>query len=129
MLIKDESVPQERLYQGKVPAEEIAAAFRTDDTPATLWKGEGVLDENALADVVENLEAMDELAPLLRIVDARQHVGLEPVLDAEVALEVDVEELVELLLKCLCSPTLCKRKVLVIGELTEVLAQYVLKVV
>ena len=72
---------------------------------------------------------MNELAALLGVVDAGQHVGLKPVLYAEVSLEVDVKELVELVLKRLCRPTFRKRKVLIIGELTEVLAQYVLEVV
>ena len=99
VLIEDKRVPQERLYQRKEAAEEVATPFRADNAPAALWKGEGVLDEELLADVVEDLEAMDKLAALLRVVDARQDVGLEPVLDAEVSLEVDVEELVELVLK------------------------------
>ena len=99
VLIKDKRVPQEGLYQRKEAAEEVATPFRADDAPTALRKGEGVLDEELLADVVEDLEAMDKLAALLRVVDARQDVGLEPVLDAEVSLEVDVEELVELVLK------------------------------
>ena len=65
---------------------------------------------------------MDELAARLRVVKSWDHVRQELVLDTEITLEVLVEELEELFLERFGRPTLCKRKVLVVGELTEVLA-------
>ena len=54
-----------------------------------------------LADVVEDLEAVDKLAALLGMVKARDDIRLELILDPEVTLEVQVKELEELLLQLL----------------------------
>lgn len=51
-----------------------------------------------LADVVEDLEAVNKLAALLRMVEAWNDIRLELILDPEVTLEVQIEELEELLL-------------------------------
>ena len=108
VLIEDKRVPQERLYQRKEAAEEVATPFRADNAPAALWKGEGVLDEELLADVVEDLEAMDKLAALLWEVEARDHIGQELIFDPKVALIVLIKELEELILEGLRRPALCK---------------------
>lgn len=72
---------------------------------------------------------MDEFASLLRIKKSGDHVLKELVLDAEVTLEVLIEELKELLLQLLRGSTLCEGKVFVVGELTEVLREDVFEVV
>ena len=82
-----------------------------------------------LADVVEDLEAVDKLAALLGMVKARDDIRLELILDPKVTLEVQVEELEELLLQLLSCTALREREIFVIGELTKILGQDVLKVV
>ena len=82
-----------------------------------------------LADVVEDLEAVNKLATLLRMVEAWNDICLELILDPEVTLEVQVEELEELLLQLLSRAAFCEREILIIGELAEVLGQDVFKIV
>jgi len=64
---------------------------------------------------------VNELASLLGMVESGDYVGLELVLDAEVSLEVQVEELEELLLQLLGRAALREGEVFIVGELTEVL--------
>ena len=82
-----------------------------------------------LADVVEDLEAVDKLAALLGMVKARDDIRLELILDPEVTLEVQVKELEELLLQLLSCAAFSKREILIIGELAEVFGQDVFKIV
>ena len=63
------------------------------------------------------------------MVEAWDHICQKLVLDAEVALEMQVEELEELLLQLLGRSTLGERKVLIVGELAEILRQDVFEVV
>lgn len=50
-------------------------------------------------------------------------------LDSEIALEVTRVKVIEVVVQALCVPRLRKAEVLVVGELAEVLVDYVLKVV
>jgi hypothetical protein len=59
------------------------------------------LQQNALRYVVQNFEAVNKLGALLREEDSRQDVLVEPVFDAEVALEMIVVKVGELILKVL----------------------------
>ena len=72
---------------------------------------------------------MNKLAALLRMVEAWNDIRLELILDPEVTLEVQVEELEELLLQLLSCAAFREREIFVIGELTKILGQDVLKVV
>ena len=87
------------------------------------------MNENALAHIVQNLEAMDKLASLLRVINSWENVGLEPILYSEISLEVCVEELIELFLKGFCRSTLRKREIFIVRKLTEIFAKNVFKVI
>ena len=80
-------------------------------------------------DVVEDLEAVDELGHLLRKVQPRQHVSIEPIFHLEIACKVDVIEFVKLVLHFVLRPLLHISEVLLVSKLTEVLSQNILKVV
>ena len=58
-----------------------------------------ILNVDDLTDVVENLEAVDELASMLWVVEAWNNIRMELIFDSEVALEVLIKELEELLLE------------------------------
>ena len=87
------------------------------------------MNENTLAHIVQNLEAMDKLARLLRVIDSWKNVGLEPILDSEISLEMCVEKLIKLFLQGFCRSTFRKREVFIVCELAEILAKNVLKVI
>ena len=50
-------------------------------------------------------------------------------LDSEIALEVARVKVIKVVVQAFCVPRLCKAEVLVVGELAEILVDYVLKVV
>ena len=104
----------------QVSAKEITIAFWCNDASAAIGKSERILNQNTLAHIVQNLEAMDKLARLLRVVNSRKNVGLEPILDSEISLEMCVEKLIKLFLKRFCRSTLRKGEVFIVGKLTEV---------
>ena len=64
---------------------------------------------------------MDEFATLLRVIEAWDHISQELVLDAEITLEVKIEELEELFLELLCGTTFGEGEVLIVGKLAEIL--------
>ena len=98
MLVQDEGVVQKGLQLGQEATEQVAGSLWADHTARPLGQRELILDVHDLTDVVQDFEAMDEFAPLLRVVQTRNHVRQELVLYAEVALEVQVEKLEELVL-------------------------------
>lgn len=72
---------------------------------------------------------MDELASMLRVVEAWNHIRMELIFDSEIALEVLIKELEELLLERLRCPALCEGKVFIVRELAEVFAQNILEII
>ena len=72
---------------------------------------------------------MNEFASLLRIVDSWQYIWMKPILYPEVSLEMSIEELVKLILKRFCCPTLRKREIFIVCKLAEIFAKNVLKVI
>ena len=64
---------------------------------------------------------MDEFATLLRVIEAWDHISQELVLDAEITLEVKIEELEELFLELFCGTTFGEGEVLIVGKLAEIL--------
>ena len=68
MLVECERVVKEHAQLGHVPSEEVAGALRRHDAAGALGQVELILYVDDLADVVENLEAVDELTALLRVV-------------------------------------------------------------
>ena len=129
VLVEDEGILEERLDDGEVSTDQVAVAIRRDYAPAALWQGERVLNNNTLADIVEDLEAMDELAGLLSVVNSWQDIRLEPVFDPKISLEMGVEELIKLVLKSLCGPTFCEREVFIVRKLAEVFAKNILEII
>ena len=87
------------------------------------------MDVHDLAYIVEDFEAVDELATLLRVVQSRDHVRGELVFNAEVSLKMLVEELEKLLLQRFCSAALGEGEIFIIGKLAEVLGEDIFKVV
>ena len=129
MLIENESIFQKGLYHVQVSPKEIAIAFWSNDASAAIGKSERILNQNTLAHIVQNLEAMDKLARLLRVINSGKYVRLEPVLDSKISLEVRVEKLIKLFLKGFCRSTLSKREVFIVRKLTEIFAKNILKVI
>ena len=64
---------------------------------------------------------MNEFATLLRVIEAWDHISQELVLDAEITLEVKIEELEELFLELLSGTTFGEGEVFVVGKLAEIL--------
>ena len=93
---------------GHIATKEIASTIGSHNTASSLRQTKLVLNVDDLADVVQNLEAVDKLAALLREIEAWDHIGQELILDPEVALVVLVKELEELILEGLCCPALRK---------------------
>ena len=93
---------------GHVAAKEIASTIGRHNTPSPLRQAELILYVDDLADVVQNLEAVDELTALLWEVEARDYIGQELIFDPKVALIVLIKELEELILEGLRRPALCK---------------------
>lgn len=98
MLIQCEDIFQEGLDGVEVATDEEKLALGGDDTARPVRDQVRVLREDALTDVVEDLELVDELGALLGVVDAGQHVRVEPVFDPKVTLEVGVVEAHEFIL-------------------------------
>lgn len=72
---------------------------------------------------------MDKLACLLRVINSGKNIGLEPILDPEISLEVCVEKLIKLFLKGFCRSAFGKREVFIVRKLTEIFTKNVLKVI
>ena len=70
---------------------------------------------------MEDLEAVDELAHLLRKVQPGENIGIEPIFHLEVTSKVYVVEFVELVFDLLLGPFLHVGEVLLVGELAEIL--------
>ena len=98
MLIQDEGGVEEHADLRQIATEEITGTFRAHNATRAFGQRELVLDVHDLTDVVQDLEAVDELATWLREIESRDHIGQELVLDTEITLEVLIEELDELLL-------------------------------
>lgn len=62
---------------------------------ATLWEGEGILNKLTLAVIVQYLVGVDKLSILLKHVDSREHIRVEPVLDLVISAEVCHYEILE----------------------------------
>lgn len=105
MFVQDESVAHECFELGQVASKHVADAVLAHHAAGTLGQGELVLNVHDLADVVQDFEAVDELAALLREVKSGDDICQELVFDPEIALEVLVEELEKLLLQLLCGAT------------------------
>jgi hypothetical protein len=68
------------------------AVLRGNNTSSSLRQSKSVLNVNDLTDVVQDLETVNELAPLLWVVKPGKHTGRELVFDTEFSLEVDIEK-------------------------------------
>ena len=108
MFVEDPGIREEHSQLGQIATEQIASTFGGDHTARPLWQVELILDVDDLADVVKNLEAVYELASMLRVVEAWNHIRMELIFDSEIALEVLIKELEELLLKRLRCSALCE---------------------
>ena len=83
---------------GHVAANEIAGTIGRHNTSSSLWQAKLILYVDDLADIVQNLEAVDKLAALLWKVEARDYIGQELIFDPKVTLVVLIKELEELIL-------------------------------
>jgi hypothetical protein len=63
---------------------------------ATLWEWEGILNKLTLAVIVQYLVGVDKLSILLKHVDSREHIRVEPVLDLVISAEVSHNEILEM---------------------------------
>ena len=77
-----------------------------DDRATAVRDIEGVLEQNAAADIVQNLQIVHEFAAGLRVVQSGQHKRVEELLNPEIALEMDVKELLKLFLQSFRAPGL-----------------------
>ena len=98
MLVQDPGIREEHAQLGKIATEQIASTFGGDHAARPLWQVELILDVDDLADIVQNLEAVDELASMLWVVEAWNHIRKELIFYSEIALEVLIKEREELLL-------------------------------
>jgi hypothetical protein len=129
VLVEDEYVPEVHLDQRKIASNAVDLAFRGWYVSAILGDGEGVLDEGALAVVMEYFILEEELGVLLKIEYPGEDSSVEPVLDLEGAWEVGWCELVELLFHLLFGPALGEGEVLIVWVDAEVLSYNVVEVV
>ena len=93
MFVQDEGIAHECFELGQVASKHVADAVLAHHAAGTLGQGELVLNVHDLADVVQDFEAVDELAALLRVEKSWNHVRLELILYAEITLKVLVEKL------------------------------------
>jgi|LauGreDrversion4_2_1035121.scaffolds.fasta_scaffold58613_3 hypothetical protein len=62
---------------------------------APLREREGILNKLTLAVIVQYLVGVDKLSILLKHVDSREHIRVEPVLDLVISAEVCHNEILE----------------------------------
>jgi hypothetical protein len=106
VLIKHKSVAGEMVDSWQVSTDLVADAVRRNDASCTLRNWEQVLKQDALRNIVEDLEAMHELGTLLGEENAGKNILVEQILDSEVALEMVLEKVCELILQVFSGPTL-----------------------
>jgi hypothetical protein len=108
VLIEHKSVAGEMVDSWQVSTDLVAESVRRNDTSCTLRDWEQILKQDALRNIVEDLEAMHELRALLGEENAGKDVLVEQILDPEVALEMVLEKVCELILQVFSGPTLSK---------------------
>lgn len=108
VLIEHKSVAGEMVDSWQVSTDLVAESVRRNDASCTLRDWEQILKQDALRNIVEDLEAMHELRTLLGEENAGKDVLVEQILDPKVALEMVLEKVCELILQVFSGPTLSK---------------------
>ena len=129
VLIQDVGLIQEFLSHWIIASENVEVSLRCNDISRVIRNVELVLNADCLGHVIHDLVGIDELGAAIQVENSGEHAWLKAVLELEVAGEVLLEKLVELVLGLFRRPTVCEREIVILRVNRKVLGDDIVEFV
>ena len=129
VLIQDVGLIQEFLSHWIIASENVEVSLRCNDISRVIGNVELVLNADCLGHVIHDLVGIDELGAAIQVENSGKHAWLKAVLELEVAGEVLLEKLVELVLGLFRRSTVCEREIVILRVNRKVLGDDVVEFV